>query len=55
MRDNGKDLYITHPIAVARILLEEFPQVNINQILIALLHDTIEKHKKFKKIISEKL
>ena len=55
MRDNGKDPYITHPIAVALILSEEFPDVNMNQILIAILHDTIEKHKKFKKIISEKL
>lgn len=53
-RDSG-EYYVTHPIAVARILLEEFQDTNINQILIALLHDTIEAHPKFKKNIAKKL
>lgn len=44
-----------HPIAVTTILLLEFTDTNITQILIALLHDTIEKDRIFATIISERL
>ena len=49
------DPYITHPIAVARILLQEFQDTNVNQILVALLHDTVESNPQSKKIINKEL
>lgn len=41
LRDSGEP-YIMHPIAVARILAEEFSTTNAQQIIDALLHDVLE-------------
>lgn len=41
LRDSGEN-YITHPLRVARILLEEIKLIDVNSICAALLHDTIE-------------
>ncbi len=49
------DPYITHPIGVAEILLKEFEKTNANQIMIALLHDTIESDPDYKEIIRKRL
>lgn len=56
MRDNKKDPYITHPIAVATILWEEFTHTHITarHIIWALLHDTVETDiKNYKRILQE--
>jgi (p)ppGpp synthase/HD superfamily hydrolase len=47
--------YITHPIAVAEILLKEFEKTNANQIMIALLHDVIESNPDYEQIIKKRL
>ena len=49
-RDSGEP-YFTHPLSVARILLEQFQDVHMNQILLALVHDTIESKPHFQEII----
>lgn len=41
IRDSGKP-YISHPIAVAKIVLEEFPNPTTFKAIVALLHDVIE-------------
>ena len=56
MRDNKKDPYITHCIAVANILWEEFDHTHITarHIIWALLHDTVETDiKNYEKIKQE--
>jgi (p)ppGpp synthase/HD superfamily hydrolase len=54
LRDSGEP-YFTHPVSVARILLQQFQGVNINQIILALTHDTIESKPHFQEIINRKL
>lgn len=41
VRDSGEP-YVTHPIAVAKITLEEFPNPTTFKAIVALLHDVIE-------------
>lgn len=41
VRDSGKP-YISHPVAVAKIVLEEFPNPTTFKAIVALLHDVIE-------------
>lgn len=41
VRDSGKP-YISHPLAVAKIVLEEFPNPTTFKAIVALLHDVIE-------------
>lgn len=41
LRDSGEP-YISHPIAVAKITLEEFPNPTTFKAIVALLHDVVE-------------
>ena len=44
-KDKGQTPYIIHPIGVARILIEEGRIADINALIIAVLHDTLEDTK----------
>lgn len=44
VRDSGKP-YLSHPLSVAQIILEEFPNPTAFKVIVALLHDVIEDAK----------
>lgn len=52
MRDSGEP-YITHPLRVAKILMNEIGLLDVNSICAAFLHDTIEDSGITKEFLSE--
>ena len=54
-RRMGNLPYFTHPLAVAKIILEDFPMPSVEKIAIALVHDILEDHREVTKDALKKM